>query len=282
MTWRPVQERDLASALAFLRSHIQTSMFLLGNLEQYGLGGVAPRATSLWMLGELRGILGITNGGMVLLQAPGLNDAEWRAAKSILNGRDVTGCSGDATQVEAFLSATGLSGRADASIAREPLFELALDALRMPDCDDVSLIPIGDAPRETVEAWRAQYLAEVPGLPAGDPVHVARDDITRYIEGDTHRVLTSNGEPVAMTGFNAQAASAVQIGGVYTPAHLRGRGYARKAVALHLSEARKRGVSLAILFAANAAAAAAYRAVGFENCGAFGMIFFDTEQEVRA
>jgi predicted GNAT family acetyltransferase len=56
----------------------------------------------------------------------------------------------------------------------------------------------------------------------------------------------------------------VQVGGVYTPPALRGKGHARLALALHLAEARGKGVGRAILYAFSEPAARAYRAIGFQ------------------
>jgi predicted GNAT family acetyltransferase len=75
-----------------------------------------------------------------------------------------------------------------------------------------------------------------------------------------------------MTGFNAQTADIVQIGGVYTPPPLRSRGHARRAVALHLAEARDRGVRAPRSLRSGAAAARAYEAIGFHACRGMDII----------
>ncbi len=67
-----------------------------------------------------------------------------------------------------------------------------------------------------------------------------------------------------------------------TPPELRGRGYARAAVALHLAEARDAGVPRAILFAANEAAARAYRAIGFRPGGYMRMMLFREGTRIAA
>ena len=68
------------------------------------------------------------------------------------------------------------------------------------------------------------------------------------------------------------------IGGVYTPPDLRGRGYARTAVAMHLNEAQGWGIKRAVLSAANVAALKAYAAIGFTQVGEFMIIFYNTPQ----
>ena len=94
--------------------------------------------------------------------------------------------------------------------------------------------------------------------------------------------MFEGGAPVAKTGFNAVLPDMVQVGAVYTPPDLRGRGYARRAVALHLAQARDLGVQRAILFSANAAASRAYEAIGFQRVGAYRVALFDHPLEVGA
>ena len=68
----------------------------------------------------------------------------------------------------------------------------------------------------------------------------------------------------------------VQVGGVYTPPDLRGRGHARRALALHLAAS---GAERATLFSASAMAARAYRAVGFRQIGDWTLLLLrDTER----
>jgi len=59
---------------------------------------------------------------------------------------------------------------------------------------------------------------------------------------------------------------------VWTPPALRGRGYARCAVAGSLLEARAGGARRAILFTSSASAARAYEALGFTRAGEYGLL----------
>jgi predicted GNAT family acetyltransferase len=68
--------------------------------------------------------------------------------------------------------------------------------------------------------------------------------------------------------------SAGQLGGIYTPPDLRGRGYAKAAVAGSLMAARDRGASRAVLFTNNPSAARSYEAVGFKRLGGYGLALF--------
>ena len=79
-------------------------------------------------------------------------------------------------------------------------------------------------------------------------------------------------DPADMEAELARTESAV----VDAEAELR---EARRAVALHLQEARDKGATRAILFAANEAAARAYESIGFERNGTFSLMMFLANDE---
>jgi len=164
------------------------------------------------------------------------------------------------------MAALGLTGAPTILDRDEPHFALDLEDLLIPDGPG-ELHPLDAAHRDEMIRWRADYEVEVLGADPRTALKTARRDYAAYLEAGSHRVLIEGGTPLSTTGFNATTPDAVQIGGVFTPPPLRGRGHARRAVALHLAEARDKGARRAILFAASAAAAAAYRAIGFERIG---------------
>jgi predicted GNAT family acetyltransferase len=85
-------------------------------------------------------------------------------------------------------------------------------------------------------------------------------------------IAIEGGRPVSLSAFNAALPDIVQLGGIYTPPELRGRGYARAAVAASLLAAKQRGVARAVLFTSNPSAARSYEAVGFQRLGDFGLV----------
>jgi GNAT superfamily N-acetyltransferase len=283
VSWREVTEADLAWIEPFLREHVQSSMFLLSNLNEYGLHGSADRAMRIWALdGDRKGLFALSNGGMILMQAPDATKEDWLATRAFWAKRELIGCLGDGAQVAAFFEATGMGDRPMSLNEDEPGYRLELAQLKMPDCDGFSMVPLGEEHRALAVKWRTAYHAEVLGTPAHKCAEVAAQDIARCIERDTHRILLKDGVPVSKTGFNATLPDTVQIGGVYTPPELRGQGLARRAVALHLKEARYKGATRAILFAANKAAARAYEFIGFERNGTFSLMMFMADEDVEA
>ena len=82
---RPATQADIPAISAFLSRHIETSMFLMGNLEAHGIGNTDhPHGTRFHLReadGTITGVFGRTNHGMLMCQAPGLTNAE--AAQSL-------------------------------------------------------------------------------------------------------------------------------------------------------------------------------------------------------
>ena len=273
-------QTDRPAIEAFLRARIATSMFPLSNLRRHGMTGGHDRAVQFWVkwhAGVLTDVLTVSDGGFIFPNCP---TAPWGEVRVVLAGMQVTGLLGDGVQVASLRRALALPDLAGVDTV-EPLYRLPLADLLLPDLTGFTLAPLSDAPRDLVVGWRRTYLEEVFPMPGEDFQMCAEDDINAYAALDSHRVLYQDGVPVAMTGFNAVLSEAVQIGGVYTPAALRSRGLARRAVAMHLGEARENGVREAVLFAASPQAARAYEAIGFTRVGDFAVVLFDEPQVIH-
>lgn len=102
------------------------------------------------------------------------------------------------------------------------------------------------------------------------------------MDRDSHVLLQRDGQTVAMAGFNADLGSVGQVGGVHVPPDLRGQGLGRAVVGLLLDRARGRGMTRAVLFAASAAAARVYLALGFRPAGDMAVVLFAAPQRVAA
>ncbi|MEM1429917.1 MAG: GNAT family N-acetyltransferase [Pseudomonadota bacterium] len=280
MTYRVATAADAPAIAALLRAHIQTSMFPLSNLLAYGLGSDAARGMRFWMRGDASGVYGETNEGLALPQMPAQRPEDWAALSALGCGVRLTGALGEAGQIRAMLAAWGQTDRPARHDSDEPGFSLDLDALRIPAGPDGShLVPIDAVPEATVIAWRSAYHIETLGTPQDEARATAAEDVARWREAGTHRVLIVGGLPAALTGFNAVVEDVVQIGGVYTPPESRGRGLARRALALHLAEVRAAGATRAVLFAASDQAARAYTSIGFRPAGRFAMVLFEPSGE---
>ena len=292
--WRAATGSDVPALEAQFRTYLETSMFLLGSLEAYGLEGDTDHACRYWWFDRPeRGVFARSRSGMVLMQAPGVDVTTWRAAGGLLAGRSVTGIIGEAGQVATFRQAVAWLGEISL-LQDEPGYVLELADLRLPedlgalppspDGDPPggildakklwALRPLSDVPRDLAVAWREAYVLET-GMAAPHRAQAqAEREVASYLERDTHRVLMRDGTPVGMPGINTRVGDAVQVGGVWTPPEVRGQGIARRAVALHLAELRGKGARRAVLFAASPMAARVYEAIGFQRSFTFGWCLY--------
>lgn len=274
---------DRTAIDAILTGRIDQAMFPLTNLRAHGLGrGDFPsdhdHALRVWRIGN--SLIALSRSGMLLPLLDGTPDLS--GLRAALKDLTVIGAVGPAASTRPVLAALGLSRLPTATDRDEPGFTLALDRLAIPDCPGTSLRPLAPPDLPLVTAWRTTYIGEVLGQTGAEARAKAEADLASYLAKDSHRLLLLDGTPVALTGFNATLPEIVQVGGVYTPPDLRGRGYARRAVALHLDEARRKGAGRAVLFAASEAAARAYRAVGFQPAQPFTLFLLATPTRIAA
>jgi predicted GNAT family acetyltransferase len=283
-----VRIRDLGpgdeSALdLFLRRHADSSMFLRSNLRHGGLADRGQRYQGTWMAAEERGeiVAAVMHAwtGTVLPQAPVALPEIVRAVVG-RSQRPVRGFVGPLDQAHAAREALGLAGLTAQVDSREDLFSLALDRLVVPPALASGVVRLRE-PADTelglLVDWRVVYHVETMNV-SDTPARrvICREEIDAYHAERAHWVVEDRGRPVAYSHFNARLPDMVQVGGVWTPPELRGRGYARCVVAGSLRDARDRGVSRASLFTprTNAPAQRAYRSLGFETVGEYALIFF--------
>ena len=280
-TVRRIRASDAAAFEAFLAPLADSSLFLLANARKAGFedSGRPFEGTysGAFESGRLRGVAAHFWNGVLAVQAPALLPEVVRHAAGA-SGRAVGGLTGPQAQVVAARDALGLSGRPAALEAPEGLFALDLAELAVPEAlASGRVVCRRPRPEELalVARWRAAYRQEVlgePESPASDAS--AREDVESLDASGSHWVLEEGGAPVAYTAFNARLLEIVQVGGVWTPPKLRGRGYARCAVAGSLVTARSQGAGRAVLFTENPAAIRAYEAIGFRRIGEYGLVIF--------
>ena len=251
---------DEAALENFLLQHADMSMFLRANSRSAGLAdrGQPLQATyaAAFEGADIVAVAAHCWNGILLLQAP-VRAREVASAALAASGRALKGYAGPTGQLRS-AGATNIEG--------ETLFALQLNALRVPPLlAKVTCRRPREEELPLCVEWRRQYLLET-GL-SGD----SQTDVALWHKRGAAWVLESGGALVAFSGFNARLPDMVQVGGVWTPPDLRGRGYARCAVAGSLLEVRSQGVQRAVLFTNNPAAIRAYQALGFAAVGEYGL-----------
>ncbi|TRV73793.1 GNAT family N-acetyltransferase [Streptomyces sp. 130] len=177
-------------------------------------------------------------------------------------GDPVPGVNADGATAAAFAEAwrarTGGEPRLD-----ERLRLYRLGELRRPEPAPEGRSRVADErDRELLARWYAEFVRDIGGSGAQDPGtwagrHIADRRITLW--------ETPDGAPVAMAGLTALVAGQIRLTAVYTPAGLRGRGYAGAATVEACLAALAEGADEVLLFAdlANPTSNGLYQRVGY-------------------
>lgn len=270
---------------AFLAEHSDSSMFLRSNWRRAGLADRGGRLEGTYVArldgGAIAAVAAHYGNGMIALQAPAGGAGMLAAEVARATGRPIEGLVGPREQVVEAREALGMAGRATTLDTREDLFALELDALVVSDAlrgGRVVCRRAGLEDRAIAGDWRVAYAIEALGSqPAPQLEEEARGSVAQAIERrELWLLFDADGAPLAMSAINASLPDRVQIGGVYTPPALRGRGHGGDVVAGQLLELRAEGMHRAVLFTdeENGAAVRAYQRIGFVRVGDYGLVLF--------
>jgi RimJ/RimL family protein N-acetyltransferase len=275
-----VDASNLAATREFLEGHVESSLFLLGNLADQG-----PRLGSHLNSGNFRlvcegesivAVFCLTRRGNLLLQTGGREDlgalvleacraepipiqgviGEWRAAQSVW---------------QLLCSDPGFEPHAS---PREVLY--GRDLPHAPGAG--STLPVRLLHADDFDQWNlvnAAYSAEVRL-----PVQGMREERLAMFSSQAERRhwwgYFDGGELIATVSLNALYERIGQVGGVYTRPGYRGRGVARIAMEKLMTDAwQLHRLERLILFTGedNRAARALYEALGFGIRDYFGLLF---------
>lgn len=282
----PVTEADRPALEAYLAARSDTCMLMRANLRAAGLAWHAPdgeRLQAQYVLarrgGAVIGAVAHCWNGMVAIQADA-HAGELVVDVVRRSGRRVAGLLGELARVAAARTALGLDAAAVTMDSDETLMSLSLDRLAVPPALRDGVVRGRRAEprdRELLIAWRTAYGLETElQQTAAEAEERAASTVDAMLAQADRPIwlVEHDGAPVATCAHNAVLPDSVQIGGVFTPPALRGRGHARAVVAASLIDARATGATRAILFTPRADAVAAYRAVGFAAIGHYGIVLF--------
>ena len=274
--------RDREAVLHFLEQHPDSTLFLRGNLQRVGLEDRGQRYQGTYAAAfegdTVKAVAAHYWNGALIMEAPDHLAAVLSAAVGA-SGRAVLGLLGRCDQVRAARALLDLSAVTPTLESEEALFALDLAQLRVP-------APLAEGrvtcrlPREDelplLVDWRCDYRIETLGASPGEDLRQhCQAEIHALQAEEQHWVLTLEDRPVAYSAFNSTVDDCVQVGGVWTPPEQRGRGHARAVVAGSLLVAREGGATRSVLFTENPAAERAYRSIGFEEVGDYGVLLFE-------
>lgn len=279
---REAEVQDLPRINAYLDHHIETSMFLRGNLATHGLGfSDHPHSTQafVWEADGQFGVFGLSKGGFVMAQMPDMPLEAAQAFGHAINGHTVLGMTGDKAQVDTTLRGLGLGKAKLKMLDDEPLYQMDLADL------PTTLVPsraLLDSDLGPLEPWFAQYLADTGQETEADARSKAAARGRAAFDNGRAEVLLIDGVPVAMADINAHVEDVVQLGGVFVPTEHRGKGYGALVTTAILQREAARGAKKAVLFANNPIAARAYESIGFNQIGWYRIALLQTPSEVRS
>lgn len=279
MHLRELVPGDEARLETFLARYRDSSMFLRGNVRRAGLvyQGQPFQATydGAFRAGKLVGVVAHSWSGMLLVQAPeGVADLVQACVER--SQRQVTGLTGPREQVRDATAALKLDTANARFRGDDWLYGLDLAELVVPAALSTEAIACR-APhaseRDRLCAWRLAYDIELLGATdSAETRQRSASFLDAQLADGNAWVAVDHGVPVSLSAFSATLPDIVQLGGIYTPPELRGRGFAKVAVAASLLAARERGATRAVLFTSNPSAAKAYEALGFRRIGGYALI----------
>ncbi|MCX4699957.1 GNAT family N-acetyltransferase [Streptomyces sp. NBC_01373] len=279
--WHRTQDLDafLARAGAFLRSRPDLHTVTLTVTEglrtrgAHAYGSEPPVFGLLERDGEVRATYFQTPPHKLSVTALTTEDADSLAAHLDGLRRPLPGIGADRETAAAFAAAWQARTGATATLQqRQRLYGLGTLTVPEPVPEGRARVA-GEADRERLVRWYGEFIASI-----GE--HAATDADTwaaaRIAAGRITIWETPDGTPVSMAGVTPQVAGQVRVAPVYTPAHLRGRGYAGAVTAEVSRAARDAGAEEVLLFTdlANPTSNALYQRIGYRPVTDFAVYGF--------
>ncbi|MGA5205114.1 GNAT family N-acetyltransferase [Streptomyces variegatus] len=240
----------------------------------YGDG--APEFGVLERAGEVRAAFFRTPPHWLNITALTPEDADILAARLAALGRRLPGVNAECGTAAAFAEAWQRHTGAPAALRqRQRLYRLGTLTAPGP-------VPPG-GPRTAVESDREQLLRWHDEFSEAVGLGTVRDSAewadARIDSGGITLWETPDGDAVAMAGTGPQVAGQVRVAPVYTPTHLRGRGYAGAATTEVSRAALAAGAEEVLLFTdlANPTSNSLYQRIGYRPVADFEVYDFTRE-----
>ncbi|MGW0766689.1 GNAT family N-acetyltransferase [Streptomyces sp. NPDC002676] len=281
-SWRLTEDLDdfLSRAGEFLRSRpaLHTvPLTVTDALRRRGLHAYGDRAPLFGTLGEaeggVRAVLLHTPPHRAYLTRLTPEDAEGLVDRLAAPGHPVAGACAERDTAAAFAKAwqrrTGATGRLH---ERQRLYRLGELTAPKPVPEGRARVA-GAGDRELLTRWHVEFVEAAGLFSVQDPAAWAD---SRLAYGGITLWETPDGIPVSMAGATPEIAGQVRVTPVYTPAALRGRGYAGAVTAEVSRAALERGAAEVLLFTdlANPTSNALYQRIGYREVADFAAYEF--------
>ncbi len=269
---------------SLLRSRLETSVLMLGQLQHPGSGRDTAEACPFDYAGvfsaqRLQGVAAHDANGFVLLQADdSINELFLHLVRS--SSRPVKGILGPTTQVKTLLHSLQIPDGSLQLLSHDRLYQLPLAQLRLPSRltsghYTARLLETRDL--ETLAQWKRDYAVETLKQRRADlsPDQFAAEARRALTTGRTW-VLEEKNTLLSTCTVTAMADEVIQVGLLWTPRDLRSREYGRCVLAACLYDAWLKSIRSATVFfsAKNQPATHLCRALGFEPAGEYSLVLF--------
>ncbi|MFF4574141.1 GNAT family N-acetyltransferase [Streptomyces sp. NPDC001410] len=277
--WQLTNDVDdfLARAGDFLRSRPALHNTPLTDIEKLRIGSAAEHDAEATVFGRLesegkvRAIFYLTPRGRLGLTPLSIEQTDTLAAHLAGVGRSPSNVIADHDTASAFAESWQQhTGAAPVPFWRTHLYRLGALTPPQPRPEGQGRIT-GYKDREQVVRWCREFCVEVGEQPSIDLIDSGSWADSRF--GDRHFTFWEipDGTTVSMAAVTSIVGGMIRVDPVYTPAHLRGRGYAG-AVTVEVSRAAlTAGATDVVLFAdpANPTSNALYQRIGYVHAADF-------------
>jgi predicted GNAT family acetyltransferase len=279
--WRFTEDLDafLAGAGTFLRSRPDlhtVALTVTEGLRTRGLRAYGTQAPYFGLCGQdgtVRGACFRTPPHRLYLTPLDAGQADALAAQLAATGRALPGVSADAATAARFAEAWQRHTAAAAVLhERQRLYRLATLTVPQPAPEGRARIA-QETDRELLVRWFGEFSESVGGA---DAPRAASWADARLAYGGVALWEAADGTPLSMAGLTPLVAGQIRVAPVYTPAALRGRGYAGAVTAEVSRLARERGAEQVLLFTdlANPTSNALYQRIGYRPVADFASYDF--------
>ncbi|KUM78428.1 GNAT family N-acetyltransferase [Streptomyces curacoi] len=277
--WQLTEDVDdfLARAGDFLRSRPALHNTPLTDIEKLRTGGPDAHGGEaavfgrLESAGEVRAVLYRTPRGRLSLTPLSAEQAGTLAAHLAGLGPSPCDVIADHDTATAFAEAWQRhTGAASVPFWRTHLYRLGTLTPPQPRAEGRGRVT-GEKDHEQVVRWCREFCVDVRENVSMDAIDAGSWADTRFADKHFTFWETPEGVPVSMAGSTSMVGGMVRVDPVYTPAHLRGRGYAG-AVTVEVSRAAlAAGATDVVLYAdpANPTSNALYQRIGYVHIADF-------------